>query len=662
MKLFKILSVTLIMFSLFSLNAASAAATPTVQNTPSIKLVGTVGIKDARVISQNGNKFNIKFSITNGSIAQPSMKYGVRLVKTDGSRQSIVDEKVYDEILNLDANIKISKDIIYEAPTYLSGDYTLVLVGNAETGLTLTLNSTIKVKLTATSKSILFVVDSCSLKIKGETADKKYTLAQGVDVLPSESLSLNCLVENNTDTVQTVSPSLVTYYRSNYGNTVEVSGLNPALITLNKGEKKNVSIEISKPTKPQAYDVVVTLKNNEFTSNGVKAHYVLRGQSASIQNISLDKNIYKKDEISKVLVAWSKSADSFVGSRVKGNNNTDYFISISLTDGKGNKCAEDYKNALSSKDIVSEISLSIISSCVNPVLNVSINDKDGNVLDKREAKFNSPVALKNNILYVIAIILLLVLVVTLYYFKKKNNNSKTDLNIPSNLPVGVLFFFFILLSFVLPGGKIMAANFIVHNDSFGTDDLNVVVDLDQTAYEQNAIMYPSGSIQTLNCLNEYAHRLSETINISLTANNGGSPSSTATIISDSGSVNDIQSSYNATGSMTAPSDISSIYYALFTASISGPYGSASGTATIGYEVTGKPTITVFSDVSNVPSGGQATGIRWTSTNAKDCVCTFSPADNRDRTDCGSGIGTNVPSSPSAFTLRADTTFTVVCTN
>lgn len=66
-----------------------------------------------------------------------------------------------------------------------------------------------------------------------------------------------------------------------------------------------ISFILPKALEPQAYDVKVALKSSENTSNPIIIHYVLQGISATIQNLSLDKDFYNKGDTATLSFFWS---------------------------------------------------------------------------------------------------------------------------------------------------------------------------------------------------------------------------------------------------------------------------------------------------------------------------------------------------------------------
>lgn len=554
-----------------------------------IKLVSTIEIRDVKIISQEGGKFNISFSISNGSIAQSNMKYGVRMVGVLEDNKYTADEKVYDEVLNLNINTQLTKNIVYEAPSYLSGNFNMVVIGKSESGLTLATNSFSKVSLEASSKSVLINNESCHLSVRGESDNNEYDLVQGVDILPTESLILNCQIQNDTESEQNLLPVFDTFHRSIYGSSVETGNASNIPVTVKPGEKKSLSLEIPKPLKPQAYDVVVSLGNNEILSNSITVHYVLRGQSASIQNISLDNNYYKKGGNANAFVFWSPSADIFTNSRIKSDADNNYNISILITENN-KACSPEYKKAITSKDKILEIPLPINkNTCKNPKLSVVISDKDGQILDKMDAQFTSTNIPKDNTLYIYIIMISLIILTIIFYVKNKshNNKDKRDNNISNtSIPLSILFFVFIITGFMLPRAQASALGFTVYNDILDTDDMNVTASINKSIYTPNdTSIITTASMETTNCLNSYSNNNNK-IEISLKVHNGifNTSEDEISLITVSDTVNNLTNFYREkSGDLGIPDTVGS-YNATFTASILGNGQEAYGDGTIQYTV------------------------------------------------------------------------------
>ncbi|MBU4536818.1 hypothetical protein KJ603_02145, partial [Patescibacteria group bacterium] len=289
--------------------------------TPEMVMISSLNIYNAQITKQNNNKFDLSFLFSNGKMVQSDIQYGVQLIsikEENGSQtQSIIDEKIYSDVVNLGEDEEILKNIKYQAPDYLNGDYQLYIVSKNKEGLVLGIGSLGDVTLNGNNSFVEIIKPSCFLTIEGEELNPHYTLDQGVDVKPEEVLKLNCEIENHSDKDLSLIPNFETFYRSTFGEKVETSKISQDNIEIKSLEKKTFSIEIPKPEKPQAYDVKLNLSNNlNVPVDFVLAHYVLRGKGSTIPNLSLDKTIYEEGDIAKINLFYSGSADSFYGSRL----------------------------------------------------------------------------------------------------------------------------------------------------------------------------------------------------------------------------------------------------------------------------------------------------------------------------------------------------------
>jgi hypothetical protein len=116
----------------------------TIENSENLEnsvLLATINIYETEILKQENNKFDLSFLITNREKAQPSVKYSIQLIsKNEEGDETVIDEKVYPEVLSLGENSEIRKEIKYEAPEYLNGSYFLRIVSRTEGGLILGTN------------------------------------------------------------------------------------------------------------------------------------------------------------------------------------------------------------------------------------------------------------------------------------------------------------------------------------------------------------------------------------------------------------------------------------------------------------------------------------------------------------------------------------------
>lgn len=144
-------------------------------------------------VTYDGNDIRVSFDLTNGKGAQSGIRYGVQLMKAD----TVIDEKLFDEVIDIGENETVSKNVLYEAPNFFQGLHQLRVIVKSESGSPLAFGINKGVALGGTGKYLNIDNSSCFLSIKGEKGS--YTLQQGVDVSPEEVLLLNCKVLNNFD-------------------------------------------------------------------------------------------------------------------------------------------------------------------------------------------------------------------------------------------------------------------------------------------------------------------------------------------------------------------------------------------------------------------------------------------------------------------------------
>lgn len=374
------ISVFLIGISPASAQTTTASQTPA--PIPGTVVIATVNIQDAKIVSQEGNTFQLSFSLSNREIRQTGVKYGVQLVSQTKTSSVVVDEKVYPDVLTLEEHSSISKDVTYVAPQNLSGSYMLLIVSKNESGLPYGIAFVSNVTLVATGKGVVIDTGSCFLTVPGEKGSPHYNLTQGVDILANEHLALSCSVTNQTTSAVTLTPSFETRYRSVYGQVVPATGGDTSPVTLAAGEKKTVLVNLPRTTDPQAYDVIMTLASGTLSSNAAVSHYVVRGASATIQNLSLDKDRYRSGDAAQVEFVWAPSADDFAGARYGTTTPATFSARMTLVDGAGAACAAPAQQTLG-QDMKVAVPLALTKECTDPKVTLTITDGTGTVLAER---------------------------------------------------------------------------------------------------------------------------------------------------------------------------------------------------------------------------------------------------------------------------------------
>lgn len=434
-KIFKIFPLGLIIFCSFTL-LVSAEVAPITKVSQAI-VISDINVTDAKVVSQDGNKINLSFRISNNEGSQAGLKYGVKLIKNIAYGQLVVDDYVSSESFSLSPKTSIIKEFTYVAPANLGGEYLVVVTLNNSNGV-MGRGLAGKVKLISTINSVEFLPESCSLSVKNEKGNPKYNLTQGVDISSTEELSLTCIVINASKNSITAIPVYETHLRNLSGNVVEHTGGDVAPITFKSGDKKSIPFTLPKATKPQAYDVKVSLKDGENISNSIIIHYVIRGLSATIQNLSLDKDYYERGDNANLSVYWSPSADSFTGNRagLSGTSTKSMSLSINISNDKGSKCIKTLDQAITNTTSGEKINipLSITSKCKNPTVSLDLKDAEEKVLDHKEVTFNTKVddskdksqadSKNNSIIYIIiGLVALIAIAIYIINLKKKSNET-----------------------------------------------------------------------------------------------------------------------------------------------------------------------------------------------------------------------------------------------
>ena len=355
-----------------------------------------VGLYEARVISQDGNKFNIGFDLVNREGVQPDVRYSVSLTQKISKGNQIVATKVYDEVLNMGANQTIHREITYVAPEFLSGTYTLLMKSFNGDNLPLATRIVGEVTLTGSGQYLFASNELCNITVQGEDPQTQYTIFQGVDVDRAETIIGTCKIRNTFTDAITASVQFRNYYRTVLtGKRVDTENVPQQTFSFAPGETKEISFTIPKASAPQAYDAMFELvSNGKVVSNEVPFHYVVRGESATIQNLRLDKDYYAQGDIAKISFGWTGSADMHMQTRKKGGTrSSDPALQFSIVDGSGKSCAQPVQMKAPQGELermrMNEQTFSITSTCLNPSVSFSVLGDNGNVLAQKTVSIQS---------------------------------------------------------------------------------------------------------------------------------------------------------------------------------------------------------------------------------------------------------------------------------
>ena len=482
------------------------------QPSPHVAVLADVNLSNASIVSNDGKVLVVGVDIENrSSSTQPDIRYGIQLVRPAEGKREIADSFIAQETVVLSGNQSVHKEFSYSIPPSLSGDFGVWIIARTTGGLMLGLNDAGKVTFSASGDRVTVVPGSCHLVVSGD--EKTYTLSQGVDVSTDETLSIVCSVKNESGTALSLIPYFDTFRRNIYGDRVDVNYPVPTGTLLAQGETKELSIDIPKASDPQAYDVSVVLKkasDRTSVAPGIVVHYVLRGESATIQNVSFDKSSYLKGDLVNATVFVTPSADNFPGSRAGRGTDAVLSVKFSVTDRGGNICVEQQMKTLEKGASQLLFSAPAIIGCDSPTAAIVVNGSDGRTLDFRGAGKDEsqtpkgvPVpermgfsSVRTMIVVIVAILFIVSLGLIIWRrFGKKDGISK------------VFVIAFILSGSMFFSKGVEAKTWAVYAEDIDTGEYfeaaDFTVNTNKTTYAPGETIQLYGSAEYLHCSNGY---------------------------------------------------------------------------------------------------------------------------------------------------------------
>lgn len=444
-------------FALFSQVAFAQDASTTPVSTDGGPILANINVYESAFTQDENGRLSVSFTIQNVGDAVSGVMYGVRIVK-DGK---VVDERVYPAVLFAPTNEEIPVAILYEAPSYLIGEYDVFVIVSNQDGFDFGSGYAGKAVFSGTGEYLSIDEASCFLQVKDESGSPKYPITQSVDISADETLVAVCEVTNKFNKDISAGLYSSTRYRSIFGDivpTFTVEPKNPAVWFI-AGEKKSVSYIFPKVSIPQAYNLEFSLVDGVESkiSNTVAFHFVLQGASATIQNISLDKDSYIAGDTAKVSVVWSPSADSFSGLRIATSTALQNgSLKVELQNGRGFACG-DASVLLTAGGEHRIVSVPITADCSAPRVTVSILSGLGEstvVLAERTGVFEKPA--KFPIMGFVYSGLFILACVLMYIYGRKDKKT-------TGVPLTVLF----LSCLFIPAGDASAISFNIYTDAGG---------------------------------------------------------------------------------------------------------------------------------------------------------------------------------------------------
>jgi len=245
--------------------------------------------------------------------------------------------------------------------------------------------------------------------------------------------------------------------------------------------------------------------DGKVVSNAVKFHYVLEGASATIENVTWDKESYQKGETAVVSFTSAPSADIFLGSRAKGTALVSPTVELTMTDENGTACSAPVTHAVGDeKTPLVSLQFLTTAACVHPQISATIKDTTHGVLATGHFQTVAPVAApaapvsssgesSGSMGLIIALVVLIIAVVIFFVAKQKGKGAGTP---PA---AGML-----LLVLMIAGGLFTGAP-RAHADTWN-DGGNAIYtgNIDKGwggSYAVGETVHVTGSVERFNCGN-----------------------------------------------------------------------------------------------------------------------------------------------------------------
>ncbi len=332
--------------------------------------VATINIQNTALLSKDNHTMEIAFSLSNRMGVETGIRYGVKLVSTGPKGQVVADEKVYDDTVTLGENASVTKKITYVAPEFLSGTYGLYLTSSNQSGFPFGATLVDTINLSTPKEGIVIDPQSCTVYAAGGKVALPINQVAVVD--SDTSLKLTCTAKNTASTILPAVATFETFIGTAYGDRVSEKAEGGESVSIGAGETKSFSISIPTQSKPQVYYTRMTLLAGPVVSNPILIRFVIKGETATIENVRFDKDTYKKGDTAVLQLLWRGAGSTKEASP--------YLIEASMQGENGDTCATPFSGQLSPSAEPAKLSMTITSSCVNPIVTVRISDAEGKVL------------------------------------------------------------------------------------------------------------------------------------------------------------------------------------------------------------------------------------------------------------------------------------------
>lgn len=375
--------------------AVTAKAATTTKTAPKLTAIATVNIYNPKTTKISEGDYTISFDLFNRVGIQSNIRYGVKLIDTETSKT--VDTNLSNESLTLKERETRNITINYKIPGFVpNGNYSLAIVAENQNGLPLayvpadlTKDSVINID----NSSQYLSIDNCILKIFNDASSTaRYTNKQGVDIMPNEKLIATCdVINKGSSTENNIKLQLITHKRDNFGDIVSNDTL-ADIISVKGKSTQSISFTIPTLQNSQLYfiDTFFVNSNGQKVSPSYPIYYSIHGYRATINNVTLNADSYKKGSVADLNVFWTINGG---GLRISPNKDT-YVIKAEIRDSLKNVCGSTAKTTNNTSSSLNKtlFNIAITKNCTPAVATVSIFNGKGELLDSTEINSQNPVS------------------------------------------------------------------------------------------------------------------------------------------------------------------------------------------------------------------------------------------------------------------------------
>ncbi|MCX6722838.1 MAG: hypothetical protein NT094_02085 [Candidatus Staskawiczbacteria bacterium] len=259
----------------------------------SFTVAPSISVESIKISTPGNNQITGEFTVKNYETYYLSdLNYEIKLFQgTKFAELKLVDSLVFNEAFSVPPGQTINKSFTYTYPKNItSGDYNLRIQILTARGGFLGWKSQV-VSLKGQNKFLQILPNSSKVLVDG----KEYTTLEGIGIDPTKQKVVAYLKIKNLGDAITVIPNVKIFNRQ--VNMPVANEYQDSPITFQKGETKEIKLEMLSPTKPESYLAEVKfLNNNEQVSGTENFRWVVMGTSGKILNVKADKDYFKAGE------------------------------------------------------------------------------------------------------------------------------------------------------------------------------------------------------------------------------------------------------------------------------------------------------------------------------------------------------------------------------